>query len=88
MKTLDIKIQNKQKKKKAKLHLSDNKNDSTNSTLASGSSEEADSEFTFFDDTPEFSKDKFKKEEVEVLTKSHTFTDKCLARLMSLVKSE
>jgi len=83
MKTLDIKIKHTKDIKRASEDFCDNENDPTINTLASDSSEKADSEFQFFDSTPNLSVDKIEEEKKNVFAK----VKKLVTRMTSIVNS-
>ena len=87
MKTLDIKIKHSKDIKRTSDEFSDNKNDPSINTLASDSSEKADSEFKFFDSTNNISEDNIEEEHRDVIAKAKSFKKKFLARMTSLVSS-
>jgi len=87
MKTLDIKIKHSKDIKRTIDEFSDGKNDPTLNTLASDSSEKADSEFKFFDSTHNIIDDKTEDENRYVISKAKSFKKKFLARMTSLVSS-
>ena len=87
MKTLDIKIKHREKIKSEKENLYNNDKISTKSLLSRDSSEKADSEFHFFDSTPDMDEDDIIEGKVTVLTRAKIFKQKFLTRMTSLVQS-
>jgi len=83
MQTLDIKMKNSKDIKRAREDFSDN--DPTINTLASDSSEKADSEFQFFDSTPNLSDEKIEEDKINVFAKVKIFKKKLVTRMTSLV---
>ena len=85
MQTLDIKMKDSKDIKRASEDFSDN--DPTINTLASDSSEKADSEFQFFDSTPNLSDGKIEEDKINVFAKVKIFKKKLVTRMTSLVNT-
>jgi len=87
MKTLDIKVKHSKDIKRASEDFSNDINDPTINTLASDSSEKADSEFHFFESTPNLSDEKSEEEKINVFAKVKIFKKELVTRMTSLVNS-